>query len=101
MIQVFSLTNGLDLIADVVAEDAQTITLDKPVRVFIQQDESGRLQMGLVPWAPFLIGEAETIKLYKEHFLTVPADPAPELNEQYARMYGKILAPSQKLEIVH
>lgn len=101
MIQIFSLVSGLDILADVETQCPTTYTLDKPVRVIAQADEKGQVQIGMVPWAPALFVDGTSVKLYKEHLLLEPTEPARELVEQYANLYGKILVPPTKLSSVH
>lgn len=101
MIQIFCLVNGMDILADVETQCPTTYTLDKPVRVIAQAGEDGQVQIGMIPWTPALFVEGTSVKLFKEHLLLEATEPARELVEQYANLYGKILMPSSKLAGVH
>ena len=85
--------SGEDVIADVIEENEDTITMENPI-VAVPSQHPG--QIAFAPWSP--LHAKEKIKV-TEKYVVYMGEPQPEIIEQYNSMYGKISTPTKKLII--
>jgi len=86
--------SGENCICELVEETDTELTL-KDVIVAMPINEEGT-QLGFAPWAPLQDPDVDEIKVKRDHVLYI-TKPAPNLTEQYAKMFSKIVTPSKKI----
>ena len=83
--------SGEDVIADLVEETSDSITITDPI-VAIPSQQQG--QIGFAPWSPLL--EKDSIEITKKYIVYI-GNPQDGIIEQYNSMFGKISQPTKKL----
>ena len=83
--------SGEDVIADLVEETSDSITITDPI-VAIPSQQQG--QIGFAPWSPLL--EKDSIEITKKYIVYI-GNPQDGIIEQYDSMFGKISKPTKKL----
>ena len=85
--------SGEDVIADIIKEDTDSITITDPI-VAVPSQKQG--QIAFAPWSP--LHKKGKIKVTEKYVVYI-GEPQPEIIEQYNSMYGKISTPTKKLII--
>lgn len=86
--------SGENVIADLVEESDNDIVIrDAIVAMPINQEGT---QLGFAPWAPLQDPDIDDLTVNKRHVMYI-TKPAPNLEQQYAQMFNKIVAPEKKL----
>lgn len=92
------LLSGQQLIAKVLDEDANNITLDKPAIIMTQMDDGkGKFQLGFAPFLPYSKDAAFAIKSNVIINISTPADA---LINEYNRMFGSGLEVVTKPSLI-
>ena len=90
-VKLIRMWSGEDVIADLIKDEASSITLTDPI-VAVPSQQQG--QIAFAPWSPLSQkGEIEITSKY----IVYTTDPQPDIIEQYNSMFGKISNPSKKL----
>ena len=90
-VKLISMWSGEDVIADLIKDEASSITITDPI-VAVPSQQQG--QIAFAPWSPLSQkGEIEITSKY----IVYTTDPQPDIIEQYNSMFGKISKPSKKL----
>ena len=88
--------SGENVIADLVEEKSDSIVIrDAIVAMPVNQEGT---QLGFAPWAPLQDPDIDDLEVSKAHVMYI-SKPAPNLEQQYAQMFNKIVAPEKKLII--
>ena len=91
-IKLIRMWSGEDVVADVVSETDDSITIMNPIVAV----PTGQGQMGFAPWSPLLKGKNEEIEITKK-YIVYTAETQTEIEEQYQNMFSVIQSPSKKL----
>ena len=92
-IKLIRMWSGEDVIADVIEENEDTITMENPIVAVPSQ------QPGQIAFAPSShLHAKEKIKV-TEKYVVYMGEPQPEIIEEYKTMFGKISTPTKKLII--
>ena len=83
--------SGEDVIADIIKEDTDSITITDPI-VAVPSQKQG--QIAFAPWSPLL--QKDKLEVTKKYVVYM-ANPQEEIIEQYNSMFGKISKPTKKL----
>tara|TARA_Y100000004_G_scaffold123692_1_gene139068 strand:- start:620 stop:913 length:294 start_codon:yes stop_codon:yes gene_type:complete len=86
--------SGENVICDLQEEKADTIIIRDAI-VAMPVNEEGT-QLGFAPWAPLQDPSIDDLEVSRNHVMYV-TDPAPNLVEQYNKMFNRIVAPEKKL----
>lgn len=94
-VKALKLVSGEEIVAEVVAETETTITLKNPLAIMLSRAQSGDLNVGFVPFAPYL-GNEPTIELEldKLQFVNEVDD---QMKNQYNSIFGGIVTPPKQL----
>lgn len=92
--KILKLTTGEEIIADVVSQNSNSITVRDTLAVMLKPAHDG-FTYGFIPWVPMVEGNKE-ISLAHVIFI---GDPAEDARNAYADMFGKIITPEKKLII--
>jgi len=92
-IKLIRLQTGEDLIADVVADTAEHLTLENPCMVFVRPSQSGTASIGITRWLPY--AEDKQFKL-ERRWVVLLSDPVSDLKNEYNTAFGSgiVVAPS-------
>lgn len=86
--------SGENVIANLVDETDNVITIrDTIVAMPVNQEGT---QLGFAPWAPLQDPDVEDLVVDKR-FVMYITKVAPNLEEQYNRMFSRVIAPEKKL----
>lgn len=85
--------SGENVIAELIEDNADTIVIRNPI-VAIPGEQQG--QMGFMPWAPLQDPAVNTITADKLSVIFI-TEAQPAIIEQYANMFGTIIAPTKQL----
>ena len=88
--------SGENVICDLQEEKADTIVIRDAI-VAMPVNEDGT-QLGFAPWAPLQDPDIDDLEVSRNHVMYI-TDPAPNLVEQYNKMFNRIVAPEKKLII--
>jgi len=91
-VKVIRMWSGEDVVADLVKESDETITVCNPI-VAVPTREG---QMGFAPWAPLLSGKNVELDVARKYVVYI-SDTQEEIEENYAQMFSTIQTPSKKL----
>ncbi|AFD02759.1 hypothetical protein Syn7803C97_139 [Synechococcus phage S-MbCM6] len=93
-VKYFRFISGENVIADLVEEKSNSyIIRDSIVAMPVNEDGT---QLGFAPWAPLQDPAVDDIEVSMSHVMYV-TQPAPNLVEQYNKMFSRIVAPEKKL----
>ena len=84
--------SGENVIADVVEESADTLTLRNAIISQMMNEN----QLGFSPWAPLQDPDVNEITIPKSVVIFV-TDAAPPIIEQYQQMFSTIISPTKNL----
>ena len=100
-VKLFCLVGDVQLLGVQVARYDGVVVIKEPVQVMSMMDQQGQLQVGLVPWKVGLYVEDSRVEIFYSALMAPPQPANEELTRQYATIFGKIITPSRKLELVH
>ena len=86
--------SGENVICDLQEEKADAIVIRDAI-VAMPVNEDGT-QLGFAPWAPLQDPDIDDLEVSRNHVMYI-TDPAPNLVEQYNKMFNRIVAPEKKL----
>lgn len=86
--------NGENVIADVVEETEDTITLQDAI-VAMPVSEDG-VQIGFAPWAPLQDPDIPDLTVSRHHVMYI-TKPNASLEEQFNKMFNRIQVQSKKI----
>ena len=94
-VKALKLVSGEEIVGEVVAEDETTVTLKNPLAIMLSRAQTGDLNVGFVPFAPYL-GQEPTIKLElaKLQFIN---EVDEQMKNQYNSIFGGIITPPKQL----
>ena len=90
-VKLIRMWSGEDVIADIIKEDTDSITITDPI-VAVPSQKQG--QIAFAPWSPLL--QKDKIEVTKK-YVVYEGNPQEEIIEQYNTMFGKISQPTKKL----
>jgi len=93
MIKIFKLITGEEIVAEVVSETEDSVSLKNCVASVLQPSRDGRLSFGFVPFGAMVDGDI-TIKKDKLLFTAAASD---DLKNSYNSMFGGIVTPPKTL----
>ena len=91
-VKVIRMWSGEDVIADLVKEGDETITVCNPIVAVPTRDG----QMGFAPWAPLLSGKNVDLDIARKYVVYI-SETQEEIEENYTQMFSTIQTPSKKL----
>ena len=91
-VKVIRMWSGEDVVADLVKEGDETITVCNPIVAVPTRDG----QMGFAPWAPLISGKNVDLDVARKYVVYI-SETQPEVISQYEDMYSVIKAPNKKL----
>lgn len=96
-VKALKLISGEEIVAEIVSEEDGVVTLRNPLAIMLSRAQSGDLNVGFVPFAPYL-GKEPTIKLEvsKLQFIN---EVDEQMKNQYNSIFGGIVTPPKQLII--
>jgi len=91
-IKYLRIIGGENIVADLVEDNSDTVVVTNPI-VAIPTSES---QIAFAPWASLQDPGETKIAIDKRHIIFI-TECAPQIADQYASMFGTIIAPSKQL----
>ena len=91
-VKVIRMWSGEDVVADLVKEGDETITVCNPI-VAVPTSAG---QMGFAPWAPLLSDKNVELDVTRKYVVYI-SETQDEIAEQYQQMFSAIQTPSKKL----
>lgn len=78
---------GEEIMGNIVYESSSTVTIQSPAAVMLVpgQDQSGQVNIGLMPWLPY--SDQDQFEISRDKILTMHT-PNVELLNNYNRMFG-------------
>ena len=90
-VKLIRMWSGEDVIADIIKEDTDSITITDPI-VAVPSQKQG--QIAFAPGSPLL--QKDKLEVTKKYVVYM-ADPQEEIIEQFNSMFGKLSKPTKKL----
>ena len=90
-VKLIRMWSGEDVIADIIKEDTDSITITDPIVAVPSQQPR---QIAFAPWSPLL--QKDKIEVTKK-YVVYEGNPQDEIIEQYNSMFSKISQPTKKL----
>ena len=90
-VKLIRMWSGEDVIADIIKEDTDSITITDPI-VAVPSQKQGHI--AFAPWSPLL--QKDKLEVTKKYVVYM-ANPQEEIIEQYNSMFGKLSTPTKKL----
>ena len=91
-VKVIRMWSGEDVVADLVKEGDETITVCNPIVAVPTRDG----QMGFAPWAPLISDKNVELDITRKYIVYI-TDTQEEIEENYTQMFSTIKTPSKKL----
>lgn len=91
-IKYLRIIGGENIVADLVEDNSDNVVITNPI-VAIPTSES---QIAFAPWAAIQDPSESNITIDKRHIIFI-TECAPQIADQYANMFGTIIAPSKQL----
>ena len=89
-IKVVRMWSGEDVVAEVLAEEDDFLTLKNPIVAV----PAGQGQLGFAPWAPLLKGKDVELKIQKSYVVYV-SEVQDSIEDQYTDMFSVIKTPAK------
>lgn len=83
--QILKLITGEELIGKVIAQDDLTVTIDNPANIHMAPTQDSRMQLYLIPYAPY--AEKDQFTLKQKHVI-MQYEPNIDLLNKYNHMFG-------------
>lgn len=84
-IQILKLITGEELIGKIVVQDDAGIVIDNPANIHMAPTQDSRMQLYLIPYAPY--AETDQFTLKTEHVI-MQYEPNTDLLNKYNHMFG-------------
>lgn len=84
-VRIYKLIGGEDVIASVKENTPNFVVLQDPATIIIQNDGSGRMGLGLAPYAPYAKDGTTTLFLSA---VAAVCTPDLKLENEYNRLFG-------------
>lgn len=100
-VKAIKLVSGEELIGEVIHEDVgndgfiEEVSLKNVLAVMIQRDHQGNLNVGFIPFAPYL-GKDVTFDFHHSKFIFVK-EVDDQMKNQYNSIFGGIVTPPKQL----
>jgi hypothetical protein len=96
-VQAMKLVSGEEIVAEVVKEDVELglITIKNPLAIMLSRNQTGDLNVGFVPFAPYL-GNEPTIELELKKLQFIN-EVDEQMKNQYNSIFGGIITPPKQL----
>ena len=89
-IKVLRMWSGEDVVADILAEEDDFLTLRNPIVAV----PAGQGQLGFAPWAPLLKGKDVELRVQKAYVVYV-SEVQDSIEDQYTDMFSVIKTPAK------
>lgn len=94
-VKAFKLISGEELVAEVVEENDGVFKIKNPLAIMLSKAPSGDLNVGFVPFAPYLGKEPELeLKLENLQFVN---EVDEQMETQYNSIFSGIVTPPKQL----
>ena len=93
-IKLIRMHSGEDVVATITNETDTTITVEDAIVAI----PTGQGQLGFAPWIPILSKTEKEVTIDKK-FVIFIAEADESVVQQYGNMFGKVIAPSQKIVV--
>lgn len=94
-VKAVKLISGEELVGEVVHEESGVTTLKNVLMIMIQRDKEGNLNIGFVPFAPYL-GKDITFDFSRENVIFVK-EVDTQMTNMYNSVFGGIVTPPKNL----
>lgn len=94
-VKLIRMWSGEDVLADIVAEDEDFITITNPIVAV----PAGQGQVGFAPWSPLLPGKGMEIKVVKTYIVFI-TETQEQMVNNYRDMFSVIQTPGDKKLII-
>ena len=96
-VKVIMMTSGVEIVSEVIGEDANSITMKMPSIIMQTPDPSGqKVSVGLAPFAPYT-EKNNAVELNRAAIACI-MEPTEQLTNEYNRIYGSgIVTQKSKL----
>ena len=84
-IQILKLITGEELIGKIVVQDDAGIVIDNPANIHMAPTQDSRMQLYLIPYAPY--AEKDQFTLKQQHVI-MQYEPNTDLLNKYNSMFG-------------
>ena len=88
-VKLIKMWSGEDVIADLVDEGQETITIQNPI-VAVPARQG---QIGFAPWSPLLDGKDKPLDITRKYVVYI-TDPNVEIIDNYNNMFSPLVTPS-------
>ena len=94
-VNAMKLVSGEEIVAEIVKEDDRLITIKNPLAILLSKSQQGDLNVGFVPFAPYLGNNPEiTLELAKLQFIN---EVDEQMKEQYNSIFSQVITPTKQL----
>ena len=94
-VKVYKLISSEEVIATVIADDQETVTLEDPVTLAYQPIGEGKMSVGFAPFMPQTSGKV----ILQKAAIAVTASPKEALIAEYNRINSKIITPPKDIVV--
>lgn len=94
MIKVLKMVTGEEVLAEIISEEADRVSVKNPLTIMMQRTQNGEIGMGFLPYLPYSESRDFT---FKEAHIVVMKEVDTELKNQYNNIFGGIITPPKKI----
>ena len=91
-IKLIRFVTGEEIVGEILAEDANHITVENPCAISLTMDSGGKPNLSMQPWSIFTTEKA--LNIVRNHVMFI-ASIDPKIEMKYNEIFGKIIVPSQ------
>lgn len=95
MVKVVKLVSGEEIVCEVLYENSMDITIKNPLMITMRPTQTGDLQIGFIPYAPYL-GKNPSITINRGRIIFVQ-EVDENMRNQYNSIFGGIVVPPKQL----
>lgn len=89
-IKIIRLQTGEDIVANIIEEDQDSVTVDAPMKLIFRRLPNGQSVMMMLHWLPVELIKEDSAIIYLEDIITV-MDPKNSMIEYYENLVNKAL----------
>jgi hypothetical protein len=96
-VKAIKLMSGEEIVGEILAENEDEITIKNPVAVMLSRTQTGDINVGFIPFAPY-VGKHPEIT-FKVNNLIMVSEVDEQMKNQYNSVFGGIVTPPKQLLI--
>lgn len=95
LVKAVKLISGEELVGEVIHEEDGTVTMKNPLAIVMSRTQTGDLNVGFVPFAPYL-GKDASFDFTPDRMIFIK-EVDDQMKNQYTSIFGGIVTPPKQI----